>query len=459
MIIELKYVHSHIYNEKEEEISQIENELQYLISNKTFRTFIQSQLPFSHFLKFFIILFPSLLCYFGYISHVVFIPSVLKFMILWSFGRLSIIVYCNTMNVKKYLPSFSSLEEWKKISIFWLLNRIFFPEGIVSIAFMLGSIILSFPLYYNFYNYYEYEDNIKAYLARETLLRTIILLIINSLKLLAIGSPLSFRKYTYEDLFPPIMTLLLFILIPLLLLIQLYFIFFGYKYTYIGKILSLFFLIAIVVQVLLSSTIISIPLHKREVFNKLKTNFIKSFMFYFHMRLNNKNEKDTMRFANSLFYALIDKTIRNFIFGMGPNMEDAATIEVKESLILFFRYTLFESLMNLPELQKVFEDCETNQKMHDEKMNQIFNEGKERLKKAKENNRNNNNNNDNNKNDENNKKNDDDNNNNIKYENKSSKNSNDNDNINIDDDQILLLIKKLWSDLLGVKIEDYNYIN
>lgn len=454
MLIEINYIHTHIYNEKEEEISEGENELQYCVSNRAFRTFIQSHLPFSHFLKFLMLLLPSLLCYFGYIDHGLFIPNVLKFMIIWSLCRKSILIYNNTKNLRKYLPSFSSLEEWKKISVLWLLNRIFLPDGLVSIAFMLGSVVLSFPLYYNFYHYYEYQDNIKAYLARETVLRTIILLIINVLKLLAIGSPISFRRYVLEDLYSPIATLSLFVFIPLFLLIQLYFIFFGYKYTYMGKLLSLFFLISIVVQVLLSSSIISIPLHKREAFTKLKTNFINSFMLYFQSRLNNKDKKDTMRFAYSLYYALIDKTIRNYIFAMGPNIEDTS-IGVKESLILYFRYTLFESLMNLPDVQKIFEDWETSKKEHDERMNQIFNEGKERLKKAKERNNKNDNDNDDKANKE------------YEYTSKNANdtntineksNNNDTDNMGIDDDLILILIKKLWSDLLGVKIEDYNIL-
>ena len=440
-------------------MAEEEYDLQYCLSNRDFRRYINSQLPFTHFVKFSIILIPSLGCYFGYIKHINFIPSALKVISLWSLSTKAITIYININNLRKYLPSFSDYEEWKKMSILWLLKKILFPEGLVSALYMIGSFTLAIPFYYNYYYYYDYEDSVKGYLARVIFLRTYILLLMNTFKMLSIGSPISFRKYIpNESIIPSISAILLIIIIPIYILISLYYFFFGKKYTYFGKFFSLIFIISIAIETVISLHVMTAQINKKNAFQGERKSFIRSYMHYFHTKMKNSNEKEALKFANSLFHALVDKSVRNYIFGIGPYAVGSREEEeksnkdlgIQELLTLQFRYTLFESLLKLPEAQKNFDLWQTNNKNHEDIMAEIFKEYKTKMENAKET-----------KNHMNEEKELDGNENiqrNYADDIGDDKNRTNNTEKDEDIEDEIILSKKLWSALLGVHIEDYDFI-
>ena len=373
----------------------------------------------------------------------------------------AITIYININNLRKYLPNFSDYEEWKKISIFWLLKKVIFPEGLASALYFFGSFTLALPFYYNYYYYYDYEESVKGYLARVIFLRTFILLIMNTFKILSMGSPISFRNYIPNDsIIPSLSAILLMIIIPIYVLISLYYFFFGKKFTYLGKIFSIFFIVSIAVEVVISLHVMTAQINKKNAFQSEKSSFVRSFMYYFHAKMKSSNESEGIKFANSLFHALADKAVRNYIFGIGPYSVGSREEEeiskkdlgIQELLTLQFRYTLFESILKLPEAQKNFDLWQTNNKNHDDIMAQIFKEYQEKMEHAKANK---------------NQMNDDENLN--RNENINSNKTNDkdpdestnvDDNINHDIDEVLFSksSKKLWSALLGVHVEDYNFI-
>jgi len=175
------------------------------------------------------------------------------------------------------------------------------------------------------------------------------------------------------------------------------------------------------------------------------------------------------RFATSLYYALIDKAVRNYIFGIGPysvgsEEEDIISkkdLGIQELLTLQFRYTLYETILKLPESQKCYEMYNDSTQRHQDSINQIFKEYQEKIDKIKKN-KNDNNNNDNNDdtNDDNTNNNTNDNTNDTNNNNTNNNNMNTNNNNTTDnDDDNFKSSKRLWSALVGVHIEDYNFLS
>jgi hypothetical protein len=123
----------------------------------------------------------------------------------------------------------------------------------------------------------------------------------NTFKLLAMGSPISIRKYISNDsIIPPLASISLIIIVPIYLLILLYYFCFGYKYTYMGKLLSLIFIISIALESVISLHSLTAQINKKNAFKDDRKSFIQSFMYYFHTKFNNTDEKDALRYYHIL---------------------------------------------------------------------------------------------------------------------------------------------------------------
>lgn len=337
-LVEIHYGHSIIYSEKMEDL--LGNDVNFQ-GNRVYRRFISHRLPLSGFAVHALIWIAGLGTWLGIVDRSSYVFFALRLLLHWVIAAKAVFWFANVIVLKKYLPSIYNLDELK-LKLFdykwwlWLIGKIIAPDGVWTFVRLVLSLYLAMPVRYFYYFCSTCHLNTAASIediASSWFLVNIILHISALvwwtciLRLNAFGTPIWFRLLKTDNLKVLLGMGILNVISGVFCLFRvLYFAYYA-NCSWWGSLMALIFFHIFILEIGESLPHMLSLIGKYGIYEKEQEIFVSSFVSHVTktteggaatgIEVSEADVRQAEVFANRLYSAVIDKTMRNYILGVG----------------------------------------------------------------------------------------------------------------------------------------------